>query len=118
MKAKACASSASPFQPTSSTERTGQDNALRSPCMITGLRRPPPHTSHSRAGLGNVRTASAADHTVKATSVAAPSAALNPLRAASANALKCWRSSDFGAGSEKYESDLSFASAALDGWPL
>ena len=69
--------------------------------MMTGLWRPPPHTSHSRAGLGNVRTASAADQTVKATSVAAPSAALNPLRAASASDLKCWRSRDFGAGSAK-----------------
>ena len=101
MNANACASSASPFQPTSSTERTGQGKALRRPCMIAGLWRPPPHTSHSRAGRGKARTASAADHTVKATSVAAPSAALNPASAASASALKCWRSSDFGAGSEK-----------------
>ncbi|MNC96113.1 hypothetical protein D3C83_134010 [compost metagenome] len=61
--------------------------------MIAGLRRPPPQTSHSRAGAGKWRVAAATAAAVISVSVAAPSAGARP---SGMVARKSSRSSDLG----------------------
>ena len=72
-KPKHCASSALPSQPTASTGSTGTAKAFASPAMIERFWRPPPQTSTREGAAGMGAPAMAA--TVKAVSVAAPSAA-------------------------------------------
>src|SRR5216684_3919102 len=92
-KPKACASSASPFQPRLSAVTILPRVSSAMALSRAGLRAPPPAITHCVTGAGKWRAASAMARAVPRVSVAAPSAALRP---SAHESLKSPRSSDLG----------------------
>src|SRR3569832_1234934 len=98
-KPNACASIASVDQPSASAASTHAGcSRSRSIRIIVKLRAPPPATTQLFGGFGNSGTILAIAATVKAVSVAAPSAGAASRRLRMEKSL---RSSDFGGGIAK-----------------